>query len=94
MLLLSRTAHNKGVAAIRYFPKSAHLLLSAGMDCKVKVREDHMITKCCVCEDHMITNVVFVRITCSLVCVCACVIINIIVLRQMYISHSKVLLLK
>ena len=46
--LLCRTAHNKGVAAIKYFPQSAHLLLSAGMDCKVKV-----------CEDHMITNMLF-----------------------------------
>ena len=29
--------HNKGVAAIRWFPKTAHLLLSCSMDGKVKV---------------------------------------------------------
>lgn len=30
--------HTKGISAIRWFPKSAHLLLSSSMDCRVKVR--------------------------------------------------------
>ena len=29
--------HNKGVSAIRWFPKTAHLLLSCSMDSRVKV---------------------------------------------------------
>eukprot|EP01134_Creolimax_fragrantissima_P000479 CFRG0479T1 len=33
------TAHDKGVSAIRLFPRSGHLILTAGMDCKVKLWE-------------------------------------------------------
>ena len=63
-----RTAHNKGVAAIRYFPKSAHLLLSAGMDCKVKVCEYHMITLSCTVPLWYVHMCVFVCALCVLVC--------------------------
>lgn len=36
-LIFSYQGHTKGVAAIRWFPQTAHLFLSAGMDGKVKV---------------------------------------------------------
>jgi pre-mRNA-processing factor 17 len=39
-------AHKDGVGAIRWFPKSAHLLLSGGMDNTVKVR---VCVRVCVC---------------------------------------------
>jgi len=29
--------HTKGISAIRWFPRSAHLLMSCSMDCRVKV---------------------------------------------------------
>jgi pre-mRNA-processing factor 17 len=37
-LIHTYQGHSKGVSAIRWLPNSAHLLLSAGMDARVKVR--------------------------------------------------------
>lgn len=38
--------HSKGVAAIRWFPVSAHLILSGAMDCKVKLWEVYKNRRC------------------------------------------------
>jgi len=40
------SGHNKGISAIRWFPGSAHLLLSGSMDCKVKLWEVYGKRRC------------------------------------------------
>ena len=40
------SGHTKGVAAIRWLPRTAHMLLSAGMDTKVKIWDVHGSKKC------------------------------------------------
>jgi len=37
-LIHTFSGHSKGVAAIRWFPQTAHLMLSAGMDSRIKVQ--------------------------------------------------------
>ncbi|CAH0725384.1 unnamed protein product, partial [Brenthis ino] len=38
--------HTKGVSAVRWFPATAHLMLSAGMDCRVKIWEVYGERRC------------------------------------------------
>ncbi|XP_045765768.1 pre-mRNA-processing factor 17 [Maniola jurtina] len=38
--------HTKGVAAVRWYPGTAHLMLSAGMDCRVKIWEVYGSRRC------------------------------------------------
>lgn len=45
-LIHTWSGHSKGLSAIRWFPRSAHLLLSCSMDCKVKLWEVYNERRC------------------------------------------------
>lgn len=40
------SGHTKGIAAIRWFPRTAHLFLSASMDCRIKIWEVYNERRC------------------------------------------------
>lgn len=40
------TGHSKGISAIRWFPRTAHLFLSASMDCRIKLWEVYNQRRC------------------------------------------------
>lgn len=45
-LIHTWSGHNKGISAIRWFPKTAHLMLSCSMDMKVKIWEVYNNRRC------------------------------------------------
>lgn len=45
-LIHTWTGHSKGISAIRWFPRTSHLMLSCSMDCKVKIWEVYNQRRC------------------------------------------------